>query len=97
VYDYVFCSHVVEHVPDLAPFLTRLVELARRNVFIYAPYDERERIAGHVNTITEATFLGFEVEHLQIKKSAGWRWGKPDADMCILAVLKGSAPSLPAA
>lgn len=90
-YDYVFCSHVIEHVPDLPPFLRRLARLARRNVFAYAPYDERERIAGHVNTITEATFQGFEVERFEIRKSAGWRWGKPDTDMCILAVLKGTA------
>ena len=90
-FDYVFCSHVIEHVPDLSPFLRRLAKLARKNVIVYAPYDERERIAGHVNTITEETFQGFEIERIEVRKSAGWRWGKPETDMCILAVLKGTA------
>lgn len=90
-YDYVFCSHVIEHVPDLPPFLRRITRLARRNAFVYAPYDEQERIQGHVNTITDKTFTGLEVERLEIKKSAGWRWGKPETDMCVLAVLKGTA------
>jgi SAM-dependent methyltransferase len=88
-YDYVLCSHVLEHVPDAERFIRALVQLAKRSVFVYTPYNEVDRIPAHRNTITEETYKGFSVESTNIIKSSGWRWGKKTEDYCILTILNG--------
>lgn len=91
VYDYVFCSHVVEHVPGTEIFIKRMTEMCRKNVFVYTPFEEAELIQGHRNRISKQTYANFDVSEFIEIKSAGWRWGKPDSDMCLLAILKGKA------
>lgn len=90
-YDYVYCSHTVEHVEDPDAFIGRLTELARRNVFVYTPFAEEERIAGHRWHITEAFYDAFTATRFVKIKSPGWYWGKADTDFCLLAILEGSA------
>ena len=94
-WDIVVCSHVVEHVREPAPFIRRVVQLAKRFAVFYAPYDERERIPGHLNTITEELFQPFSPLEIQIVKSMGWRAARPE-EKCIIAVLAGEAGDLSA-
>lgn len=54
-FDYVSCSHVIEHVPDPVNFVKRLQEIASKRVFILTPWKEREDILtkGHCNIFNE--------------------------------------------
>lgn len=92
-YDYVYCSHTVEHVPEPQAFIERLTRLARHNVFVYTPYDEEELIAGHRWRIDEDFYDGFAAKRFVRIKSPGWHWGQRDTDYCLLAVLEGSGPA----
>lgn len=40
-YDLVYCSNVIEHVPDHIEFCRQLIELSKKYVVIQAPYDQR--------------------------------------------------------
>lgn len=85
-YDLVYCSHVIEHLRDPQEFARKLMRVCKGFVFIYTPYKEVERIAGHLSTITEEVFAGLPVESMKIMPSMGWR---PAAAgyQCILVVL----------
>jgi len=85
-WDFVFCSHVVEHVPNPRKFCQQLSKICKGFAFIYAPYNEIERISCHRNTITEDLFDGFNLESLEIFKSMAWHADKPE-DKCILAII----------
>jgi SAM-dependent methyltransferase len=88
-YDYVFCSHTLEHVVNPAPFIRRLAAMARRNVFIYTPHAEQERISGHRWSISESFYDKCAVERFVKIKSPGWQWARPEQDFCLLAILRG--------
>jgi hypothetical protein len=85
-WDIVYCSHVIEHVPNPRNFLEKLVNISKGFLFVYAPYNEIDRIPAHRNTITESLFEGFNVENLSILKSMAWHAAIPE-DLCILAVI----------
>lgn len=84
-YDIVYCSHCIEHVPDVDRFIAQLVTICRGFCFIYAPFEEREPIHGHVNRITREMFAPFDAE-THVFRSMGWRPARPDHS-CILAVI----------
>ena len=85
-WDIVFCSHVIEHVPDSRGFLKKLVEISKGFLFVYSPYNEIDRIPAHRNTITETFYSEFSVEKINIFRSMGWHPAIP-SDYCILAVI----------
>jgi 2-polyprenyl-3-methyl-5-hydroxy-6-metoxy-1,4-benzoquinol methylase len=85
-WDLVFCSHVIEHVPNPRIFLEKLIKTCKGFLFIYAPYNETNRIPAHINTITESLFDGLAVENINIMKSMAWHADIPE-DMCILVVI----------
>ncbi len=85
-WDFVFCSHVIEHVPNPRKFCQQLIKICKGFAFIYAPYNEIELISCHINTITEELFQGFNLESLEIFKSMAWHADKPK-DNCILAII----------
>jgi hypothetical protein len=82
-WDIVYCSNVIEHIPDPGLLISDLVSHAEEWVIIYAPYAEKELSPGHVSTITEDTFSRFDPASIEIKDSLAWE-GKQ-----ILALLKG--------
>ncbi|MGO1119923.1 class I SAM-dependent methyltransferase [Rhodovibrionaceae bacterium A322] len=90
-WDFVVCSHVIEHVPEPEVFLKKLTEICRGFCFVYAPYNEIDRIPGHINTITEDLFDGYTLEALEIFNSMGWKADRPDCQ-CIMAVLDCRSP-----
>lgn len=85
-WDFVFCSHVIEHVPNPEKFCQQLTRICKGFAFIYAPYKEVERIPAHINTITEDLFQNFNLESLEIFNSMGWHADKLE-DKCILAII----------
>ena len=86
-HDIVFCSHCIEHVPEVERFVARLTEVCRGFCFIYAPFEERDPIPGHVNIITRELFAPFgDRARTHVFRSMGWKPAQPDA-ACILAVI----------
>ncbi|NQV00368.1 MAG: class I SAM-dependent methyltransferase [Parcubacteria group bacterium] len=85
-WDIVFCSAVVEHVPNPQDFCKELIRVCKGFVFIYVPYNEINRIPSHINKITEDFFAEFNIESLTIIKSMAWHPAIPD-DKMILAIV----------
>lgn len=84
-WDFVYCSHVIEHTRDPRAFVKHLMRICRGFAFVYAPYNEVDLIPGHLSTITEKVFEGFPLEALIIRPSMAWL---PQAGgQCILAVI----------
>lgn len=62
-FDLVYCSNVIEHIPDPMLFCKKLVALSSKYIVIQAPYNEKHvdgspitldlKIGEHVNTINE--------------------------------------------
>ena len=88
-WDFVLCSHVVEHVPDPLPFLARCQALAHDFVLVACPWEELPiTTKGHVNTITPALVAAAGGEELTVYTN--YMWGKK-RQVCIFR-LPGKAP-----
>ena len=85
-WDFVYCSHVIEHTKDPRAFIDQLVRICKGFAIVYAPYNEVDRIAGHHSTITEKDFEGLKLESLNIQRSMAWR-PLVESYQCILAVI----------
>lgn len=79
-FDIVTCSHTIEHVPDLDPFVDKMARLARRALIVACPFEEQERIPGHCNTITREFFAAHSFDDVEVYESNHWHNG-----MCCLA------------
>ena len=80
-WDFVICSHVVEHVPDPMPFLARCQALARDFVLVACPWEEFPLTTkGHVNTINHAFVKKAGGKDLKIYRN--YMWGKK-REVCI--------------
>jgi len=55
-WDFVVCSHVIEHLDDPRQMIDDVLRACRGFAFIYAPYNEIELSPGHCSVITEKTF-----------------------------------------
>ncbi len=83
-WDIVLSSHTIEHFEDPLPVIAQMQKWARHFVVLYAPYNERKRIVGHLFTFTPAVVKGLKPLWMQrVTSITGWR--------CFLAVLKGKA------
>ncbi|MBB6486706.1 class I SAM-dependent methyltransferase [Rhizobium lusitanum] len=82
-YDVVTCSHTIEHIPDLDPFIEQMANIARRAVVIACPFEEVNRVPGHVNTITQELFDKHDFIDVEVYDSNHWHNG-----VCCLAFRK---------
>ena len=92
-YDYLICSHTIEHLADPGPFCRELQRVARDYVFIFCPFEEYEPIDGH-HTITKEFVASLEPIHTQVLKSWWWRHNEANSDV-VFFVLKGAADPVP--
>jgi ubiquinone/menaquinone biosynthesis C-methylase UbiE len=90
-WDIVLCSHTLEHVEEPAVFLKHLQRLARSRVVIYTPYNEIDRIEGHINTIDDRFLATVGASGKRILKSPAW---KPDSS-CVIFSLPGLPQAKP--
>ena len=90
-WDFVYCSHVIEHTDDPRDFVGQLMRICKGFVIVYAPYNEVDRIKGHKSTITEKDFEGLKLESLTIQRSMAWR-PLVEGYQCILAVVDCREP-----
>ena len=79
-YDIVTCSHTIEHIPDAEAFVAKLIRIARRGVVIACPFEEKDRVPGHVRSIDRNFFEELQFDDLEIYDSNHWHNG-----LCCLA------------
>lgn len=82
-WDFVVCSHVIEHLHDPAQMIGDVLRACRGFAFLYAPYNEVELSPGHVSVITEETFLGHGACEIHLMDSMGFHG---PGRRCILAI-----------
>ena len=82
-WDFVVCSHVIEHVDDPGLLLEQVLRTCKGFALIYAPYNEIELSPGHLSTITEDVFAPHAPVKLVIRESMAF-YG--EGRRCILAV-----------
>lgn len=88
-WDIVYCSGVIEHVENTDDFLTKLLRITGRLLFVMAPYNENPiTIPAHIQTITEETFAGHGPVKTHIFKSSVWRPHDRQNYKMILAIFK---------
>jgi SAM-dependent methyltransferase len=93
-WDFVVCSHVVEHLDDPRPFIDNLRRICRGFAFVYSPYRELERIPDHFSTIDESTYAGIPGCELEVVSSMGWHPDRP-GDECLIATIDCREPASP--
>jgi SAM-dependent methyltransferase len=80
-WDFVICSHVIEHVPEPVRFLQKCRTLAKDFVIVACPWNENPiTTTGHVNTIDKAFVRKVGGDDLHIYTN--YSWGK-DREVCI--------------
>lgn len=82
-WDFVVCSHVIEHLPDPERMIADVLRACRGFAFIYAPYNETELSPGHCSVITEETFASHGQCEIHLLESMGY-YGP--GRRCILAI-----------
>lgn len=73
-FDFVYCSHVIEHVKEPRRFVSRLQELCKDTVFLVAPYKENGEMItpGHIN-IFDQTFINLlQPREVHLIESQAW-------------------------
>lgn len=73
VWDFIICSHVIEHVPNPSAFLRQLQSLARDFVLVACPWHEKPLTTKrHINTIDDDFVLAVGGRDLQSFVNYGW-------------------------
>lgn len=85
-YDIVVCSHTIEHLPQIEPFVTQLEKIARRYVVLACPINEHTPASdGHIQIITPETLLNLGYTDMEIYESFHFHNGS-----CGLAIKRTS-------
>lgn len=89
VWDVVYCSGVIEHVPDTDAFMDKLLQVTGKLLFVMAPYKEDPiLVPSHQQTITEKNFKKYKPVKMITLKSNVWRPHDRENYKMILAVFK---------
>lgn len=73
MWDVVYCSNAIEHMDDPRAFVRSVMNHTTGRAVFLAPYNEAFPLSeGHRVQITEQTFEGFEVESVDVFRSAAW-------------------------
>lgn len=75
-YDYVFASHVIEHIQDPGPFCEELKRISRKKVICYTPFDEADPIPSH-HTINMDTLRSINAKRIEVTDKS-WPWKHPN-------------------
>lgn len=76
-FDIALCSHTLEHIPEPAAWVGRVLERVNTAAIFYVPYEEQELIAGHVNRFTDDLLRTMpSIVWARVSKSAGWKSGE---------------------
>jgi len=84
-WDIVICSHVIEHIPDPAPFVAELKRRARMFVLVYTPWEECSLIPTH-HRIDRETVMQLQPDHWSVWPSWGWRHEHDANSDCLMQV-----------
>ncbi len=82
-WDFVVCSHVIEHLPDPQAMIRDVLRACRGFAFIYCPYNEIELSPGHLSVITEADFEPHRPERIIVQESMAFHG---PGRRCIMAI-----------
>lgn len=85
-YDFIVCSHTIEHLEDPIAFCRQLQLIARDLVFIYCPFNEENPIPGH-HTVGNALVDSLEPVAKHVLRSWWWRPNGVPND-CVFFVLR---------
>lgn len=75
-YDYVFASHVIEHISDPLPFCNELRRIAKKKVICYLPFDESNPISDH-HTVDLNVLRRLGAKNIQTTDRS-FHWKHPD-------------------
>ncbi len=82
-WDFVVCSHVIEHLPDPQPMIRDVLRACRGFAFIYCPYNEVELSPGHLSVVTEADFEPHRPAEVIVQESMAFHG---PGRRCIMAI-----------
>lgn len=69
-YDVVICSHTIEHLYDIPPFLQQLERVASKCVVLACPIDEKEPMTeGHFQRISVDMLAGHGYQNIEVYES----------------------------
>jgi len=74
-WDVVICSHTIEHIEDAENFVRLLERLARKYVVLACPFEEADRVPGHVRSIGPKFFNDLGYLDVEVYESHHWHNG----------------------
>jgi SAM-dependent methyltransferase len=84
-YDFVVCSHTLEHIPDPIPFAFQLQAVSRHAAIFYCPFEEDPCIPGHF-PITQALLDELGAQNQRVVDS--WWFQKDNGPVpCVMFTL----------
>jgi acyl carrier protein len=85
-YDFIVCSHTIEHLAEPISFCRQLQLIARDLVFLYCPFDEENPIPGH-HTVGNTIVDSLQPVAKHVFRSWWWRPNGVPND-CVFFVLR---------
>lgn len=90
-WDLIICSHVIEHLADPFPLINEIRRRARHWAVFCAPFEEKNRLEGHLISITARTIerLGIQPLSVKVMTSPGWKHPVDERSEVVVFVLPG--------
>jgi hypothetical protein len=91
-YDFVICSHTLEHIDDPIPFAQKLTKIAKRYAFFYMPYNEQDPLLLDHRRIDDKLVDALNPINKAVIDSWHWRKGEEQTpQQCVFFATKGGA------